>query len=620
VRQRQPDKKKQGVVPSINTMGSRAQAAYVEDVDGSASEEEIRTVEGSRRSATSTTTPNAEVQVQKSSRKEHRSHRPRKSRSDSGYDSLLVPHDAGESTTIREVRVIPDEDARQGRRTSLSASTKHSKSPRKQSRPGVSRNVTFEAQSEASTSKPKAHKQRDKDDPKYFGISGNEEVVTQPAVAKQHTHRPSLTLPERPRSYMAPTIIPGPPPSRPPLSHSAFSHGYAAPVQPVMMNTHQIPILQPHYPVNPPMFAAQPGSPSRSGLANRFARTGIDAAHMRPASSAAVRHREDPQYYSDDFDEYESAQESFEPEPVTRKHVLSSRRQSLKGPRTSSDLLPSVPQAPPENRRRSIRQSAEVPQFDRRDDFDDNHDRPPRRPQITYRETAPPKGPGGMGPPPRPRPKHRADSSFDYGDIRIETTAQNGRRNSYYGGGTQSSAQSGTSNYEELARQAKNYQNQVSGEPPQLTAEMLRRQQRAVAPSRGSTRSSGSRDDSDLRRSATTRTTRSGSEVNVQDDGDGVTLRLKGEATVKFQGAEIQSRDGLELTFNNNNKENRRLSLRNGSEASRSDYAPSEVPTASDEREERMRRLERMERRAIEHRIGGSRRRSSSSHPPGGWV
>ncbi|KFX89832.1 hypothetical protein O988_08475, partial [Pseudogymnoascus sp. VKM F-3808] len=162
-----------------------------------------------------------------------------------------------------------------------------------------------------------------------------------------------------------------------------------------------------------------------------------------------------------------------------------------------------------------------------------------------------------------------------------------GRRASYYGGLSNPS-----SNYEDKVRDATGYQADVSGEPVKLTADLLRKQQHTIGSSR-STHSSNSRDESDFKRSVTTRTTRS---VSGNDD-DNVTIRIKGiNAKVTIGQAEITNADGVELNIVNN----RRQSIRNGSEASRSEYAPSQsqqsqaglppplseyAPTATDERE-----------------------------------
>jgi hypothetical protein len=313
----------------------------------------------------------------------------------------------------------------------------------------------------------------------------------------------------------------------------------------------------------------QPSSPSRNSLLDRFARTGAIA---RPLSVAGYR-------TSDSHLMDRASEDEYDEEPTRTRETR----------RRAKEFEDSVAMPPPQvYRRASIRQPAEHPTFpDARDEYDgrrsrefeprssiDYEDRDrPSRPKIMYR---------GPAPPPRPRrqsisraPPSSCDSSFDYDErnanIRVET--RDGRRSSYYEGTSPLS-----SNYEDKVRDAAGYQNEVSGgEPIKLTADLLRKQQHTIGSSR-STRSSGSRDESDFKRSVTTRTTRSGS----GPDADDVTIRIKGNATVNIAGAEITNADGVEL-----NIVNRRRSIRNDSEASRSEYAPSHAPTAADERRSR---------------------------------
>ncbi|KAK5656185.1 hypothetical protein OQA88_4945 [Cercophora sp. LCS_1] len=135
------------------------------------------------------------------------------------------------------------------------------------------------------------------------------------------------------------------------------------------------------------------------------------------------------------------------------------------------------------------------------------------------------------------RPSVGATSIYDAGDFRTEVAGRHGRRHSYYGN---KSASSG-SGYEDKLRQATMYQEETGGPGMQLTAETLRRAGRDGTSSR-STRSSGSHDESEYRRSATTRTTRSSNDEDV-------TIRVKGNATLKVGGAEMKCRDGTEINI-----------------------------------------------------------------------
>jgi len=113
-----------------------------------------------------------------------------------------------------------------------------------------------------------------------------------------------------------------------------------------------------------------------------------------------------------------------------------------------------------------------------------------------------------------------------------------GRRASYYG---DRSASSG-SGYEEKLRHASTYQELTGGTGLPLTEESLRHAGRAG----GSSRSSGSHDESDYRQSATTRTTRS----SGNNDPEDVTIRIKnGGAILEVGGAKMKCRDGAEINI-----------------------------------------------------------------------
>ena len=223
----------------------------------------------------------------------------------------------------------------------------------------------------------------------------------------------------------------------------------------------------------------------------------------------------------------------------------------------------------PENRRASIR----VPSARSKAEIDYDAMPPPprpgilRRPATEYYADSVPDPPAYRDsrsvyredPPPARRPSLRRNSvSYDLpdsGQIRVFETANKGRRRSSYYGPSNDSVDS--SDYDNKVRQAQNYQEDVAGpDPLPLTADMLKRQQRRQAGSSRSTKSSGSRDESDYRKSATTRTTRSGS----GGDDENVTIKVTGTARVMVGGAQIDCADGGEIEIK------RQKSIRNGSE------------------------------------------------------
>jgi hypothetical protein len=88
------------------------------------------------------------------------------------------------------------------------------------------------------------------------------------------------------------------------------------------------------------------------------------------------------------------------------------------------------------------------------------------------------------------------------------------------------------------------YQDDINGGPAMpLTADALRKASNPRLGG-GSSRSSGSHDDSEYKRSNTTGLTRSSS-----SDTDNVTIKGSGSAVVRVSGAEIECGDGGEITF-----------------------------------------------------------------------
>ncbi|KAI1371525.1 hypothetical protein F4677DRAFT_457117 [Hypoxylon crocopeplum] len=121
-----------------------------------------------------------------------------------------------------------------------------------------------------------------------------------------------------------------------------------------------------------------------------------------------------------------------------------------------------------------------------------------------------------------------AESAFDAGSSYEIESASRGRRNSYY-------------NFEDKVRDASQYQDDVSGNAPALTAEALRRVKNGG--SSHSTRSSQSRDESDYKQSATTRTTRSSS------GDDDITIKLPMGAVIEVGNTKIHCKDGGDINI-----------------------------------------------------------------------
>ncbi|KAK4203103.1 hypothetical protein QBC40DRAFT_32187 [Triangularia verruculosa] len=144
----------------------------------------------------------------------------------------------------------------------------------------------------------------------------------------------------------------------------------------------------------------------------------------------------------------------------------------------------------------------------------------------------------------RPKPSRmssgladEAYNDYEYNPMPVEPYGKHMRRSSYFGDSASGSA------YEDQVRSATRYQEELMGSSPlPLTAETL-----AKARNGGSSRSSGSRDESDYRQSYTTRTTH----TTAPHDED-FTIRVKGNTTLKIGGAEMECHDGAEINITKN--------------------------------------------------------------------
>lgn len=209
------------------------------------------------------------------------------------------------------------------------------------------------------------------------------------------------------------------------------------------------------------------------------------------------------------------------------------------------------------------------------------------------------------------RPPSVSRPSYDYPDHRVEAANSSRRRQSYTGQSTSGSGASGGSRWEEQAAQANSYQADVNGAAPPahpLTTDLLRRQERRQAGSTRSTKSSGSRDESDYRKSATTRTTRS---VSSPED-ENVTIKVTGQATVTVGGAQINC-EGGEIEIK------RQKSLRNGSEWSNSEYG--DEPRRIDDRASRIDKpAGRSTRRSISYSRPSPSAQYAAQYQMGGYI
>ncbi|KAK8915793.1 hypothetical protein VCV18_010493 [Metarhizium anisopliae] len=136
----------------------------------------------------------------------------------------------------------------------------------------------------------------------------------------------------------------------------------------------------------------------------------------------------------------------------------------------------------------------------------------------------------------------RASIAYDNHDYDLVPATSRVRRSSLYGSALPSG---GVSLDDKKYTDALKYQEAIGGAPQMpLTAEMLRKAgKRGAAASSRSTRSSGSRDDSEFKRSNATGITR------TSFNSDDFTIKVSGGARVRVPGAEIECEDGGEITF-----------------------------------------------------------------------
>lgn len=569
-------------------MPSNPRPAYVDDYD----EDSGRTVKGSRRSA-----------KEKSKGKKQRSSEKAKRKPEVNYPSPQRERPAVRIPQEKNVAIITEREVKQDRRNSTSSNSPLS--PRKSTKRPPS----------AHENKPSHHQieRKAKDEPAHFGLVPPVSRPAPPVLSQSMQNTIAQPIATRPRAVTSNTY---PRPLSFHSGHNSVGGAYGPPLSTSAWSNYQPPnpytyASSPSYTQNPyPQMAAPippPGSdyfpmslPERP-VSTRPLSSRFEAPPSRTASGFGMREHgmRDPlpqernssynTVYHDDA--YASASEG----------AIVKRRESIREPssrpaRTPSRLsrdyhadAHSMPPPPrpilrrpvtdhpseypsqdpyrdvrsegrtiigePSRRRRTSTHRNSVT-YDIPDDRD--HDRDEDREQDSSRTRH------------RRSNSHRNSGAYndivtDMGRMSIETANNGRRRASYYGQSTAQSghtASTGSSGYEDKMREAAGYQDDVGGSSIPLTAEVLKRQQRRQAGSSRSTKSSASRDESDYRKSVTTRTTRSGS----GDNDENVTIKVTGTTRVVVGGARIECPDGGEIEIK------RQRSMRNGSERSNSEY------------------------------------------------
>ncbi|RKU45921.1 hypothetical protein DL546_002211 [Coniochaeta pulveracea] len=425
------------------------------------------------------------------------------------------------------------------------------------------------------------------DDPAYYGVAP---AAVMPASSSSRPQAP------RPASYYGQPARP-PPPSNagyyarhpPPFYPSApgIPSSYpAAPWPPAGAIVYQT--APPMGSVAPLDYPYPPARPPHLGARFSGARPQSAMGHQRLSSRDSVSY--------DDY--YEGDQATLPPRRPSRRSKADHDRQSMPPPPRPQTTRPhslshGAAFGPPRPVTPARRRSTRI-----QDDMEDNS------PGL-FQLSPPPTHelPQQMSMQRARRPSFGAPStSYDRGSYRTEVA---GRRKSQLGRHSLSSS----ADIENKMREAAQYQEDVTGPAVPLTAETLRRVARNGPTSSRSTRSSGSHDESDFKQSATTQTTRSSHVID-----DDLTIRVRGNASLKIGGAEVRCEDGAELNISRNGLSG---SYRGGSD--RSSYFDPEDRRISEDRrlEDRRSRIDPLERPVMRTRTtsqSGSYARAPSRH------
>jgi hypothetical protein len=515
----------------------------------------------------------------------------------------------------KNVEIITEREVKHERRGSISSNSP--KSPRKSVRPpSAHKNQGF----------PKISKE---EQPRHFGIQPSQ--ATAPPLVSAHSTQPTMAQPiARPRAQ---TSYTSPYPSRPTSYHAAYgSYGGGPPLSGSAWTNYTPPTIVapshsptpyaqvPNYQYNAPVhyapsvpgsdYFSQASSAPERPMSTRPLSSRFDTP-ARTASGYGMRDTTPQEQFMSYGSLYHDDGYTSQSEGAVAR-TRNSIRHPTKKPQPSYDSdydrMPPPPRPAerterrPSILRRSLNEYAEhSPADPYRDDRSDRRtlirdDPRPRRESkhrnsVTYelpeapqeRERAPSRS--------RRPTSHRSSQSYDLADSMGRVTLEpqhssnsSRRRASYYGpsaatsGHTSSSAAS--SGLEAKMNAATDYQEDVGGPTPHLTAEALRKQQRKHhGGSSRSTKSSGSRDESDYRKSATTRTTRSGSGENDEN----VTIKVTGRAQVNVGGAQIDCPDGGEIEIKRQQR-----GIRGGSDRSISEYGPYPGQAQIDDRRSRV--------------------------------
>ncbi|PQE14021.1 hypothetical protein CJF30_00006825 [Rutstroemia sp. NJR-2017a BBW] len=425
-----------------------------------------------------------------------------KTNSDSGYSTgaVVTGSDTSSADAVQEVELTSKSKERKERRSSMSA---RRPSASASSRPPQTYNNT-EIRKHRRPLSVQTDARPEMYDVQPASTSRPPPVIMQPvetaipmrprALSHAHTYSGS-----RPQSYHATSTT-----HYPPLSNSAYANTAYYP--PALF---QAPPPSPayNYAVTPAPAPA-PAPPATSYFDTQDSQA---LAPSRPLSQRFEHKRTNSQY-------------GIRDEPVPNPRMITAGYERAEYTYSDEDDASSYDSAVEvQSNRKSIRVPSRIPSRDSQAESNTSRANSRKEYHEEPRPTSRPRRPS----------THRNSVSYNVGDrpkeverFRLEAATKGKRRQSYYGQSTftQSSGHSGSTqasteptDYEKKMRQAASYQEEVTGPSVPLTAEALKREeQRRQAGSSRSTKSSGSRDQSDYRG---TQTTLGGAEIHCEDGG-----------------------------------------------------------------------------------------------------
>lgn len=378
------------------------------------------------------------------------------------------------------------------------------------------------------------HHRRPRDEAAYYGIDPD-------SVLSASSRPRSKTAAPRPNASGF---------SRPPISNMRYQPMGPPPVQfQPSPQFQQPPPMQPSYAAGPPLQQPSHAPPPWQALGPRFSAMGpspplslppVTGQPMYPESlprpptlqqrfdpprpQTSVGHRPPPSVDYNPSDRYAPSEKYYHEDrqlPDMRRLSISARPSSARLPPQDSPFAP-----PMHEQHRPLQPAYQYPEelYDEADSvYPDTASSFYDLPSSSYvpRTRRPSIGPTSVG--------------YDTRPYVAEAARPAGRRDSFYGGRSVSGA-----GLEDKLRQASSYQEEISG-GVRLTAETLNEANRGDGPRSRSTRSSGSRDESEWRQSATTRTTRSSA---AEDDR---TMKVRGPAYIRMGETEVQCEIGAEV-------------------------------------------------------------------------